>query len=73
MPRSCASIPVWIGGASCQALAANLISLDQLIIGSRVTTSYPRGFLAFFNGGSPVLFPDLTYETQGPGQTSEHA
>ncbi|WP_128836322.1 aminotransferase class I/II-fold pyridoxal phosphate-dependent enzyme, partial [Streptococcus sp. DD11] len=46
----------------CQALAANLgVSPDQLIIGNGSDDILSMAFLAFFNSGEPVLFPDLTY------------
>lgn len=46
----------------CQALAANLgISPDQLIIGNGSDDILSMAFLAFFNSGEPILFPDLTY------------
>ena len=46
----------------CQALAANLgISPDQLIIGNGSDDILSMAFLAFFNSGESVLFPDLTY------------
>ena len=46
----------------CQALAANLgVSPGQLIIGNGSDDILSMAFLAFFNSGEPVLFPDLTY------------
>ena len=46
----------------CQALAANLgVSPDQLIIGNGSDDILSMAFLAFFNSGESVLFPDLTY------------
>ena len=46
----------------CQALAANLgVSPDQLIIGNGSDDILSMAFLAFFNRGESVLFPDLTY------------
>ena len=46
----------------CQALATNLgVSPDQLIIGNGSDDILSMAFLAFFNSGESVLFPDLTY------------
>lgn len=46
----------------CQALAANLgVSPDQLIIGNGSDDILSMAFLAFFNSGESVLFPNLTY------------
>lgn len=48
--------------ALSHALAVNLgVSPDQLIIGNGSDDILSMAFLAFFNSGEPILFPDLTY------------